>query len=495
MTRTMTSGTALAAVLSAMLVSYRLGVGARHALPASHQTHEAKTAAAAPSPPSERKVLYWKDPDGKNDFSPVPRKTVDGRDYLSVTEDQEADFAGTPPKHPPLTAGGQRKLLYYRNPMGLADTSPTPKKDWMGMDYIPVYEGEEQNGATVKVSLDRIQRSGVRTEDARMVKLARPVRAPGIAKPDERTLRIVSLRADGFIEKLFVNETGRHVKAGEPMFRVYSPEMVRVQVDYRVAMATAGKGQSNEAGALQRLRNLAVPETVLQQLRTQANPTMAIDWPAPVTGVVMQKKAIEGQMAKAGEELFRLADLSTIWAIADVAEQDIGQIKLGAPATVTFRAFPGETFAGRVTFILHELEMATRTAKVRIEVANPGHRIRHEMFADVVIDAGAGENERLAVPSSAVIDSGIRQLVLVDRGEGRFEPRLVKLGLRGDGVIEIREGLRAGERVVVSANFLIDAESNLKSALQAFTAEPPAADPPIGMQPMTPTMSKSEAKP
>lgn len=151
-------------------------------------------------------------------------------------------------------------------------------------------------------------------------------------------------------------------------------------------------------------------------------------------------------------------------------------VKVGAPARVTFRAFPGETFAGPVTFILHELEMATRTGKVRIEVKNPDHRIKHEMFADVEIDAGANEPERLVVPVSAVIDSGNRQVVLVDRGEGRFEPRLVKPGVRGEGFVEIAEGVKDGEQVVVAANFLIDAESNLKAALAGFTADAPAKE-------------------
>ena len=199
---------------------------------------------------------------------------------------------------------------------------------------------------------------------------------------------------------------------------------------------------------------------------------MVIDWPAPMPGVVMEKKVVAGQMVKAGDELYRLADLSSIWVIADVAEQDIGVVKVGAPARMIFRAYPGEVFEGRVTFILHELDMATRTAKVRIEVKNPEHRIKHEMFADVEIDAGSEDADRLVVPVSAVIDSGNRQVVIVDKGEGRFEPRAVKLGMRGDGFTEILEGLKTGEQVVVTANFLIDAESNLKAALQAFTAEP-----------------------
>jgi Cu(I)/Ag(I) efflux system membrane fusion protein len=196
----------------------------------------------------------------------------------------------------------------------------------------------------------------------------------------------------------------------------------------------------------------------------------------------MQKNVTEGQMVKAGDEIFRLTDLSRIWVIADVSEQDIGQIRIGIPAKLTFRALPGESFEGKVTFILHELEMATRTGKVRIEVSNPRHRIKHEMFADVDIKAGSDEPERLVVPVSALIDSGNRQVVIVDRGEGRFEPRPVKTGARGDGYIEVLDGIKAGEPVVVTANFLIDAESNLKAALSSFTADAQA-------------VSKTDAKP
>jgi Cu(I)/Ag(I) efflux system membrane fusion protein len=251
--------------------------------------------------------------------------------------------------------------------------------------------------------------------------------------------------------------------------------MVKVQVDYRIA--TNASGNRDETGPLQRLANLQVPQAVLDELKRTREPVISFDWPSPVSGVVMQKPAIEGMMMKAGDEMMRLADLSSIWVIADVAEQDIGQVRVGSKAKVSFRAFPGEVFTGTVTFILHELEMSTRTAKVRIEVANPDYRIKHEMFADVEINAGDGEAERLVVPLSALIDSGDRQVVLVDRGEGRFEPRPVKIGLRGDGYVEILEGVKSGDNVVVAANFLIDAESNLKAALSGFTAEAPEAAP------------------
>jgi Cu(I)/Ag(I) efflux system membrane fusion protein len=476
MRRIMLSGIAIAAVLSGVAGGFRLGSGqwpAWHAitLPALGE----KPAGSEPVP-AERTILYWKHPDGSADFSPTPKKTRDGRDYVPVYEDQEADFKDSKMKPAADAKNGKTakgKLLYYRNPMGLPDTSPVPRKDWMGMDYIAVYEGEEEAGSTIRVSLDKVQRSGVRTEAAEMRRIARPVRAPAVSKPDERTLWSVTLRADAFIEELYVNETGQHVKAGERLFRFYSPQVVSAQIDLRISgiSPTLTAGPRGEPGGLQKLRNLGLPESVLNQIRASQGPLMSIDWPSPATGVVMDKRAVNGQMVRAGEELYRLADLSSIWVIADVAEQDIGQVRVGAPARITFRAFPEQPFEGRVTFLLHELDARTRTGKVRIEVKNPEHRIKHEMYADVEIDVAAGEPKRVTVPVSAVIDSGSRQVVIVERGEGLFEPRPVKLGLRSDGLIEIREGLKAGEKVVVTANFLIDAESNLRAALKGFTAD------------------------
>jgi len=474
MRKLLTWGIAIAAILTASVAGYRLGAG-KWPDPRTWTATSAPEAVSMPAAaPKDRKVLYWKHPDNDTDFAAEPKKTSDGRDYVAVYDDQEADFVEAKPKEvPKSTDGGPKKILYYRNPMGLPDTSPIPKKDWMGMDYIAVYEGEEDEPGTVKVSVAKLQNAGVRSEPAAMRRLVRPIRAPGVAKPDERTLLTVALRADSFIEKLYVNETGRHVKKGEPLFRVYSPDMVKVQVDYRISANASGV--RDDRGALRRMENLQIPEAVLTDLKRTREPVISFDWPSPVSGVVMQKKAIEGMMMKAGDEMLRLADLSSIWVIADVPEQDIAQVRVGAKAKVSFRAFPNEAFEGRVTFVLHELEMATRTAKVRIEVANPDHRIKHEMFADVEINAGDGEAERLSVPVSALIDSGNRQVVIVDRGKGRFEPRAVKAGVRGDGFVEVAEGIKVGENVVVAANFLIDAESNLKAALSTFTADPAPA--------------------
>ncbi len=441
----------------------------------------------APAPTGVRTILYYRNPMGRPDTSPVPKKDEMGMDYIPVYADEA-----------PAGAKTNRTILYYRNPMGLADTSPVPKKDWMGMDYIPVYEGEEPAAASaVKIALDKVQKAGVRTEPARITKLVRPVRAPGIAKPNERTLRAVTLRADGFIEKLYANETGRHVEAGEPLFRLYSQEMLRTLIDYRLELK--GPSSDNRATiwtARQKLENLEVPAAAVDAARRDRDLPMSFDWPSPATGVVMEKNVVEGQMAKAGERLLLIGDLDTMWVIADVPEHLADAVKVGASATATFHALPGETFTGKVTFVLHELDRGARTAKVRIEVPNPGHRIRHEMYADVEIASGGGDGV-LAVPASALIDSGNRQVVLVAKGEGRFEPREVKPGLRGDQMIEIRDGLKDGEDVVVNGNFLIDAEANLQSALSAFTAGSGASGipAPSAAPPATPEAETPPAEP
>jgi Cu(I)/Ag(I) efflux system membrane fusion protein len=424
---------------------------------------------------AERKILYYRDPSGAPFWSAEAKKDADGRDYLPVYEDEEVSFepAG---KKPVLSAGGPRKILYYRNPMGLPDTSPAPKKDWMGMAYIPVYEGEEQDdGKTVKVSLDKVQRSGVRTEPVQERVVIRPVRAVGTVMHDESRLTIVAMRSDGFIEDLFVGKTGQHVHAGEALFRVYSPDIQRAQIDLLVALGSAQRGTSgadatrNLEGALQRLRNLGVPDSRIKEVRETGGNPRTLDWPAPATGDVIEKKIINGQRVKAGDELYRIADHSHVWVIADVAESDLHAIKIGTRATVTVRAYATQPIEGEVTLIYPELRAETRTARVRIELPNPDGRLKVDMYADVMFQVGANEQPSIAVPTSAVIDSGTRQIVLVAKGEGRFEPRPVKLGAGGDGYVEVLEGVTKGEEVVTSATFLIDAESNLKAALQAFT--------------------------
>jgi Cu(I)/Ag(I) efflux system membrane fusion protein len=412
----------------------------------------------------ERKVLYYRDPSGAPYWSAEPKKDANGRDFLPVHDDEEPAFGpGGELSRPASADGGSRKILYYRNPMGLPDTSPAPKKDWMGMDYIPVYEGEDQEaGNVVKVSLDKIQRSGVRTEPIEVRPIEEPVRAIGRVMHDESRLAVVAMRSEGYIEELFVSKTGEHVHAGQPLFRVYSPEIQKTQIE---VLYVAGSGPE---GAIQRLRNLGVPESHIRKVLETHTNLRTVDWLAPISGDVIEKHVINGQRVQAGAELYRIADHSHVWIIADVAESDLPAIKIGMHSTVTVRAYMAQPMEGKVTFIYPELKSETRTAQVRIELPNPDDRLKVEMYADVVFQAGDA-TPVVAVPTSAVIDSGSRTVVLVAKGEGRFEPRAVKLGRRGDGHVEVLEGLSTGEEVVTSATFLIDAESNLKAALQAFT--------------------------
>jgi Cu(I)/Ag(I) efflux system membrane fusion protein len=426
---------------------------------------------------AERSIAYYRDPSGAPNWSATPKQDEQGRDYLPVYADEEVSFDPKPAK---AAAQGDRKILYYRNPMGLPDTSPTPKKDWMGMDYIPVYEGEEQDdGKTVRVSLDRVQRSGVRTEAVERRVVVRPVRGVGAVKPDESRLTIVAMRSDGYIEDLFVNKTGQRVHKGEALFRVYSPDIQRAQIDLMVAMGSVQRGvtgiQANRdlEGAMQRLRNLGVPESRIREVRESGVNPRTLDWPSPATGDVVEKRIINGQRVAAGDVLYRIADHSHVWVIADVAESDLAEIKPGTRTSVTIRAYPMRPVEGEVTFIYPELKTETRTARVRIELANPESRLKPDMYADVIFHAGSDAQAVVAVPTSSIIDSGSRQIVLVAKGEGRFEPRAVKLGRRGDGYVEVLEGVDTGEEVVTTATFLIDAESNLRAALKTFTQPEP----------------------
>lgn len=433
------------------------------------------TPAAAHAAAAERTILYYRDPTGAPFWSADPKKDAHGRDYLPVYGDQEISFEEKPLKARTAADTGSRKILFYRNPMGLPDTSPVPKKDSMGMDYIPVYEGEAEEGSSVKVSLDKVQRSGVRTEAVEERKIARPVRGIGTVKYDERRLTVVTVRADGYIEDLFVNATGQPIHVGDPLFRFYSRDIQLAQADLIVAAgvkASSSPGLITDSakGTMQRLRNLAVPESRIEEvLATRTNPR-TIDWLSPATGTVIDKRIINGQQVLAGAELYRIADLSNVWVIAEVAESDLAGIKIGTPAAITLRAYPNDPVEGRVSFIYPDIKPETRTARVRIEVSNPDGRLKIDMYADVAFRVG-NEDAVVAVPDSAVIDSGTQQIVLISKGSGRFEPRSVKLGRRGEGYVEVREGLSPGDEVVTAATFLIDAESNLKAALKAFTQD------------------------
>jgi Cu(I)/Ag(I) efflux system membrane fusion protein len=386
-------------------------------------------------------------------------------------------YAETAARAPsPEAAKPSKKLLYFRNPMGLPDTSPVPKKDSMGMDYIPVYEGEDDSsGSGLKISTERVQKLGVRTQAATLRAIDRTVRAAGRVEVDERRVASVTSKFEGWVEKLHVNATGEPVSRGQALFEAYSPELVSAQREY--AIAARGVQALKDSGAeglgsmrsladssLARLRNWDVSEEQIAELARSGEARRTITFRSPASGIVLEKKALSGMRFMPGEMLYQVADLGSVWVVADVAEQDIGQVATGRRAQVRINAYPDKRFEGVVTYVYPTLKSETRTVPVRLELANPGGLLKPGMFAQVEVAAGEARKV-VAVPVSAVIDSGLRRVVIVQAAEGRFEPRDVELGARGDDWIEVRSGVKDGEAVVVAANFLIDAESNLRAAL------------------------------
>jgi multidrug efflux pump subunit AcrA (membrane-fusion protein) len=338
----------------------------------------------------------------------------------------------------------------------------------MGMDYIPVYEGDEpapsQAPGSVAVSADRIQALGVKTEPAEMRRLDRQVRAAGRVAADERRTYAIAPKFEGWVDRLYVNVTGQAVARGEPLFDVYSPELVSAQREYAIAAQGAAGGGERRT----------------------------LTFRSPVNGVVIDKKALQGMRFAPGDALYQVADLSSVWVIADVAEQDIGLVRTGAKAGVRLDAYPGREFSGAVTYVYPTVNEQTRTVPVRVELANPGGLLKPAMYALVLLPASGG-GPVLTVPRSAVIDSGTRQVVLVRTGDGRFAPRPVKLGGGDDAYVQVLDGLQQGETVVTSGNFLIDAESNLQQALNDLAPTPAAAAADAVGHPATGTLDAIDA--
>ncbi len=431
------------------------------------------TTDAAPSK-AAGPIIYYRDPRGKPFYSLAPKNNDAGQPYVAVRASEDIHFDLVASKTEPASA--ERKIKFYRNPMGLPDTSPTPKKDTMGMDYIPVYEGEDSDDGSVKVSLGKVQRTGVDTVAVGRRAIVRTIKAPGIVAIDERRIAVVAPRLDGFIENVASVTTGTAVKRGSPLVTVFSQELLnqgaRLVIEQgpgQKSPSGAGDDSSSLAGARRRLLNMGIPDDFIAQIVRDRLVPNTFEIRAPSDGVVLERNVVDGQAIKSGEVLYRLADLSSVWILADVAESDIDALKTDQEVMVTTRARPGRSFRGKVTVIYPVLMKETRTARVRIELANSDLALMPDMYADVEIATGA-EDAVLAVPTSAVIDSGARQVILLDQGEGRYEAREVKVGRSGNGFVEVMSGVSENEKVVVNGNFLIDAESNLQAALKGFSA-------------------------
>jgi Cu(I)/Ag(I) efflux system membrane fusion protein len=345
-------------------------------------------------------------------------------------------------------------------------------------------EGKMQEVApgTVQISSERQQLIGVKIGTVEMRSLQKVIRTVGRVDYDEKMIVTVSLKIGGWIEDLYVDFTGKFVRKGEPLLTIYSPELVSTQEEYLLALRAkkslikspfpevAGSGESLAESARRRLKLWDITDEEIKRLEESGQAKKTVTIYAPFTGFVLEKSAYKGMNVMPGMALYKLADLSVVWLYADIYEYELPYIRLGQQASIQLSYIPGETFTGKAIYIYPSLNPETRTAKVRFEIPNPHGNLKPEMYANVEIKVHLGQ--KLAVPEGAIIDTGIRQLAIIDKGNGYFEPRDVKVGSKVEGYYEVIKGLKAGERVVTSANFLIDSESKLKEAVGGMAGMP-----------------------
>ena len=376
------------------------------------------------------------------------------------------------------------QVLFYRSPMNPDQTSPTPRKDEMGMDYIPVYADEATGGgpsvkglASITIDPARQQLIGLRTAPVTAGPVAGSWRTTGRVQVDPTRVRKTNVKVSGYIDRLYVDFVGRPVRRGQPLFSVYSPDLLAAENEYVLALQTrdalnqAGAADQNGSAlvdaARRKLELWDVPRSEIDRLARTRTPSRTLTFLSPVSGVVTAKNVVQGASVAAGDAPFEITDLDEVWVMADAYEGDLARVRVGMLATLTLQAYPGRTFRGRVDFIDPILDPATRTAKVHMHFPNPGAVLKPEMYGDVVLE-GPGR-EGLRIPADAVVRAGTRDVVFVALGEGKFAPREVQLGNRSGSDVEVQRGLAAGDQVVTRANFLIDSESQLRASLAALT--------------------------
>ena len=397
--------------------------------------------------------------------------------------------AATAPDPTARPAAAVRRVLYYRSPMNPTVTSPVPMKDEMGMDYVPVYAEEAKETASssvpglaaIQLTQEGIRLAGVQTAPAVEESLAHTIRTVGTVTADETRIRHFHTRVTGFVTKLYVNFTGEFVKKGQPVLSLYSPELLASQQellrarDAQRRFATSDLQEVRKGGeelleaARRRLRLFDVPEQFIDQVERTGAPQRDVTLLADSTGYVTSKGIFQGQQVDPlMMDLFTITDLSHVWIDAEFYEYEASLLRLGQEARVTLAYDPALALTGRIAYIYPTLDTATRTVTVRFDFANPGLKLKPGMFANVELETG-GERG-VVIPDSAIIYTGERQLVFVSLGGGRFEPRQVRVGVRGEGKALVLSGVAAGEQVVVKANFLLDSESQLRAAIAAASA-------------------------
>jgi len=381
-------------------------------------------------------------------------------------------------------AAAERKILFYRSPMDPTVTSPVPMKDPMGMDYVPVYADDQASegdaAGIVRIDPAVVQNMGVLTETITRKDVRRAIRTVGYLDYDQEKMISVTTKYAGFVEKVYVNYLGQPVAKGDPLFEIYSPELVQTEQELLSAIAFAARMQDAPVEMRQRTEELVdaarkrlgywditSAQVALIEKTGKVQRTLTVT--APTNGLVMKRMdGLEGMAVRPGMEVIHLADLSSLWLKVEVFDDQLTWLRPGSTAHVSLSYFPGEVFSGRVRFIEPQVSEKTRTVNLTLEVPNRDRRLRAGMYATVEFEPVVAR-DALTVPAMAVLRTGKRNVVVVSLGEGRFAPREVKLGMTGEGWYQILSGLEAGDEIVTSSQFLIDSESNLREAIQKMT--------------------------
>lgn len=416
----------------------------------------------------DRKVLYYRDPMNPQITSESPKKSSDGMDFVPVYAEESGQ-------------AGERKIAYYKDPMHPWYTSDKPGiAPDCGMDLVPVYEGES-DAKGIKIDPATVQNIGVKVEEVVKRKLNKVIRTVGKIDYDERRVFSVNTKVMGWVEKLYVDYTGKLVRKGEPLMELYSPELVTTQEEYLQALNYQRKLQQSSLeeakkgsddliqSARRRLLNWDIPESEIRALEQRGAPKKTMTIYSPADGIVMEKMVRSGQNVMAGMELYKIADLSTVWVLADIYQYELPWIKRGQSVDIELSYLPGRSFKGTITYIYPYLSEETKTAKVRIQVRNTASiELKPDMFATVKIVSPLSI-EAVVVPDQAIIRTGERNIAVIALGGGYFDPREVKLGVQSDGYVQVLDGIKEGERIVISSQFLIDSESNLKAAVSQMS--------------------------
>jgi len=368
---------------------------------------------------------------------------------------------------------------YWRGQSNKAvDPSPASQQSTEVKSESGAMERHDMSPGSVSVSPEKQQLVGIRTAVAEIRPLVKKIRTVGIVTYDETKVAQVFTKVEGWIDKLYVNYTGKLIEKGQPLFSLYSPDLVATQDEYVLALQAkeslaSSSLQEIRAGSAalleatrRRLSLWDISDEQIAELHKTREPKRNVTFYSPISGFVIKKEAVQGMRVMPDKELYTITDLSTVWVNADIYEFELANVRLGQRATIALSYFPGQTFSGRVSWISPVLEEKTRTTKVRLEFANRDFKLKPEMYANVEIEVDGGK--KLAIPDEAVLDSGIRKIVFIDKGEGRYAPAEVKLGSKFDGYYEILAGLSPGERIIASASFLLDSESRLKEAMGAM---------------------------